>query len=160
MIVGTVAYMSPEQARGKTVDARTDIFSLGVTLYEMIERRHPFLGETISHTMVAIMEKEPPPLEGAVKDAPAKLGQIINRALAKNADERYQSAPTLLADLKRLQKRLEFAVELARDSSAPRGDEAQTQIFRDGSRELAGEPAAISAPTPAARPKRSARFWL
>jgi serine/threonine protein kinase len=151
MIVGTVAYMSPEQARGKTVDARTDIFSLGVTLYEMIGRRHPFLGETISHTMVAILEKEPPPLAAIVKDAPAELEQIINLALAKNADERYQSAPALLADLKRLQKRLEFAVELARDSSAQRSDEAQTQIFRDRSRELVGASAEISAQAPTAR---------
>jgi serine/threonine protein kinase len=142
-VVGTVAYMSPEQGLGRTVDARTDIFSLGVVLYEMLTRRNPFVGETISHTMIAILEKEPPPLAQVVKDVPAELEQIINRALAKKADERYRSAPALLADLKRLQKRLEFTAALARDSSGQHSSEAPTQVR-----------------VPAVRPTRSARFWL
>jgi serine/threonine protein kinase len=120
-IIGTVAYMSPEQARGTTLDARTDIFSLGVVLYEMITRRHPFMGETMNHTIVALLEKEPPPLGQVVKDVPAELEQIIDKALAKKADERYQTAAELLGDLKTLSKRLEFAAELARaQDAAPR----------------------------------------
>jgi hypothetical protein len=159
MIVGTVAYMSPEQGRGKTVDARTDIFSLGVVLYEMLTRQHPFMGETMSHTMVAILEKEPPPLGQAVKDMPAELEQIINRTMAKKADDRYRSAPSLLADLKQLQKRLEFVAELER-SSPPHSDQAPTQILQAKTGELVGEPADIPARAPAVRPGRSARFWL
>ncbi|HXG68742.1 MAG TPA: protein kinase [Blastocatellia bacterium] len=159
-VMGTFAYMSPEQGRGSAVDARTDLFSLGVVLYEMLTRRHPFIGETASHTMVAILEKEPPPLAQFVNDVPAELEQIINRALAKKADERYRSAPALLADLKRLQKRLEFAAELARASSAPHSDGAPTQILQDTGREPVGERAGISGRAPPVRPARSARFWL
>src|SRR5262249_36410403 len=96
MLMGTVAYMSPEQGRGKPVDARPDIFSLGLVLYEMLTLHHPFIGETISHTLVAILEKEPPPLSRHLKNVPVELEQIINRALAKEADERYRSAAELL----------------------------------------------------------------
>ena len=95
MIIGTIAYMSPEQGRGKPIDARTDLFSLGVMLYEMLTHHHPFMGETVSHTMVAILENEPPPLPQFVDAPPAELEAIINRMLAKKPDDRYQSAPAL-----------------------------------------------------------------
>ncbi len=91
MILGTAAYMSPEQARGKTVDTRTDIFSLGVVLYEMLAGRPPFTGETINHTIVAILEQEPPPLSQFVQNYPGEIERIVGKALAKNADERYQT---------------------------------------------------------------------
>jgi serine/threonine protein kinase len=152
MIVGTVAYMSPEQGRGATVDARTDIFSLGVVLYEMLTHRHPFIGETMSHTMVAILEKEPPPLGEGVKDAPVELEQILKCAIAKKLDDRYKSVQLMLADLKQLQKRLEFVAELER-SSAPHGTEATTQILQAGTGELAGE-------TITSRPGGPVRLWI
>ncbi|MFN2393913.1 MAG: serine/threonine protein kinase, partial [Pyrinomonadaceae bacterium] len=122
--------MSPEQARGKTVDARTDIFSLGVVLYEMLAGQQPFTGETINHIIVAILEQEPPPLSQFVQDYPGEMERIVGKALAKNADERYQTAKELLTDLKSLQKRLELAAELERASPPNKQAEAETQIFQ------------------------------
>ncbi len=131
VILGTAAYMSPEQAGGNTVDTRTDIFSFGVVLYEMLTRRQPFTGDTIIHRIVAILEKEPPPLSHFVKNYPPEIERILFKTLAKNADERYQSAKDLLTDLKSLQKRLEFEAELTRTSSPAKRTEAQTQSFKD-----------------------------
>ena len=121
-ILGTVAYMSPEQARGQAVDARSDLFSLGVVLYEMLSGRQPFTGQTVSHTIVAILEQEPPPLAQVF---PAELERILNRMLAKKVEARYQSAAALLTDLKKLAKRLEseeelsFAAPAERDAESP-----------------------------------------
>ena len=100
-VMGTYQYMSPEQARGLTVDARSDIFSFGVVLHEMIGGRAPFQGETNSHVIVAILEKEPLPLVGAV---PAELERILAKALRKNREERYQTAKDLHLDLKDLKE--------------------------------------------------------
>jgi serine/threonine protein kinase/tetratricopeptide (TPR) repeat protein len=101
-VAGTPFYMSPEQARGLKVDARTDIFSLGTVLYEMLAGRRPFEGETTSHAMVAILEKEPMPLTRYLPDAPPELQRILSKALAKNRDERYQVVKDLQIDLKSL----------------------------------------------------------
>ncbi len=124
-VMGTVAYMSPEQARGNPVDARTDLFSLGVMLYEMLTRRQPFTGETINHVIVAILEKEPPPLAGV----PAELTRVLEQALAKQADERYANAQAMLADLKKLQMRLLVEAENQRNSSDDEPIAAQTMIL-------------------------------
>ena len=131
MILGTVAYMSPEQARGKEVDARSDIWSLGCVLYEMLARQQPFRGETIADTLANIIHREPASIISHRRDAPAELERILNRTLCKKREERYQSATALLADLKSLQKRLEFEAELERSSSPDRQTiaEAQTQII-------------------------------
>lgn len=113
MIMGSFSYMSPEQARGREVDVRSDIFSLGVVLYELLTRRQPFKGETVSHTIIAILEQEPPPISTAEFPIPAELEKIIRRTLAKNADNRYQAVKELIGDFKALRKQLAFKAELA-----------------------------------------------
>jgi serine/threonine protein kinase/Tfp pilus assembly protein PilF len=111
MILGTVAYMSPEQARGKETDERTDIWSLGVVLYEILTGRQPFSGETISDTIASILTKEPEYLSNSEREIPAQLESIVEKMLQKKADERYQTAKDLLVDLRQLKKRLEFETE-------------------------------------------------
>ncbi len=103
LVLGTTPYMSPEQARGLAVDERTDIFSLGVLLYEMIAGRLPFDGATRKDIIHAITEREPPSLGAG---APAALREIVSRALRKDRAERYQSVNELLDDLRRLKRGL------------------------------------------------------
>jgi eukaryotic-like serine/threonine-protein kinase len=110
MVMGTVSYMSPEQARGTVTDARTDIWSLGVVLYEMLAGRVPFTGETINHTIVSILEKEPLLLE----NLPGELQRIVRKSLTKDVEMRYQSAHDLLIDLKNLRRDLDIQGELER----------------------------------------------
>jgi len=112
MIMGTANYMSPEQARGKEVDTRTDIWSLGCVLYEMLAGNTPFEAETISDTIAFILTKEPRRLSEFVREIPTELEQIVFKLLRKDRDERYNSAKDLLADLQGLKKRLEFEVQL------------------------------------------------
>ena len=98
--------MSPEQVRGQKLDGRSDLFSLGVVLYELITGRRPFQGETLHHTMVAITDNDPLPLGRHVRGDLVGFQNIITRVLAKNPDERYQTARELLSDLERLQGEL------------------------------------------------------
>jgi class 3 adenylate cyclase/tetratricopeptide (TPR) repeat protein len=114
MIMGTFAYMSPEQARGLEVDARTDVWSLGVVLYEMASGSPPFAGPTASDVMAAVLAREPAPLSERADGVPAELERIVTKALAKERDERYQTAKDLGLDLRRLKQRLEFEAELRR----------------------------------------------
>ena len=114
MVLGTVNYMSPEQVRGQKVDGRSDLFSLGVVLYELITGHRPFGGKTWHHTMVAITDVEPPPIERFTKGASAALQQILSRVLAKEREERYQTARELLDDLEKLQDELASNTRLQR----------------------------------------------
>ncbi|MBS1810827.1 MAG: tetratricopeptide repeat protein [Acidobacteria bacterium] len=158
-VMGTVAYMSPEQARGNPVDARTDLFSLGVMLYEMLTRRQPFTGETVNHVIVAILEKEPPPI---AQDIPAELTRILQQALAKKADERYASAQAMLADLKKLQTRLLVEAENKRNSADDAPVEAQTLIQPQATAaapEALATAAASAQPTSPDHPKPK-QWWL
>jgi len=115
-VLGTPAYMSPEQARGIELDARTDIWSLGVVLYEMVAGRAPFRGETKSHTVVSILENEPPPLTAFAPEAPAELQRIVRKALTKDRDSRYQTARDLMIDLKNLRRELDLRSEMKRST--------------------------------------------
>jgi eukaryotic-like serine/threonine-protein kinase len=119
VLLGTVQYMSPEQARGLQVDSRSDLFSLGVVLYEMVAGRRPFAGETKTDIILAIVDREPPPLSERVPDAPQELERIVSKALRKDRAARYQDAKDLLLDLRDLRQELEFRAKLAR--SAPSG---------------------------------------
>ena len=120
VVMGTVSYMSPEQARGLTVDTRTDIWSLGVMIYEMAAGRQPFEGETASDVMSLILQKEPLPLAHSWPEVPAELERIVRKALRKDKEERYQTIKDLLIDLRNLRKELELSAEMER-SAPPTG---------------------------------------
>jgi non-specific serine/threonine protein kinase len=107
LVLGTAHYMSPEQARGQKVDARSDIWSLGVVLYEMVGGNPPFRGETPSDCIASILTTEPPPLSGVLPDLPLKLESILQKALRKNSEERYQTIKEMLADLRNLKGELD-----------------------------------------------------
>ncbi|HEY0546001.1 MAG TPA: serine/threonine-protein kinase [Pyrinomonadaceae bacterium] len=132
VVMGTVGYMSPEQARAQTVDARTDIWSFGVVLYEMIARRAPFSRATRMDTLVAILERDAAPLAEFVTDATAELKQlqrIISQALRKERSERYQAVTEMLADLNGVKQSLDLAQMLKGQAVAPeiQADERQAQ---------------------------------
>jgi TolB-like protein/pimeloyl-ACP methyl ester carboxylesterase/Tfp pilus assembly protein PilF/predicted Ser/Thr protein kinase len=109
VVMGTVRYMSPEQMRGQKVDARTDLFSFGVVLYEMIAGRAPFAGATTADVIAALLDKEPPPLARYAPEVPVELECILSRALRKDRERRYQTVSDLLVDLKGLKQEREFA---------------------------------------------------
>jgi len=118
-LLGTLRYMSPEQACGAPVDKRTDIWSLGVVLYEMITGQAPFAGDTPSEVMTSILEKEPPALTSYNKQTPPELQQITSKALRKDRTERYQRASEMLQALKNLHRKLESKADLERSSKVP-----------------------------------------
>src|SRR5438128_351192 len=112
-ILGTVRYMSPEQACGAQVDKSTDIWSLGVVFYEMVTGQTPFTGDTPNDVMFSILEKEPKPLTRYVTHAPTELQQIVSKTLRKDRAQRYHSAHELLRALKDLRRKLEAELERA-----------------------------------------------
>ncbi len=116
VVMGTVSHMSPEQARGLEVDARSDLFSLGVVLYEMCAGCQPFTGLTSSDVLAAVLFAEPPPLDTFVPQIPAALQTIVSRALAKDCEQRYQSATALHDELKHLKQELELQTRLQAQS--------------------------------------------
>jgi serine/threonine protein kinase len=118
IMMGTPRYMSPEQIRGKQIDARADIFSLGVVLYEMVAGRVPFDGGAAGEVVAAILNHEPAPLSRCAREAPAELARIVDKALAKDREQRYQSAKNLLVELKGLKLELELADKLKQAGQA------------------------------------------
>ncbi len=109
MVMGTPSYMSPEQARARPVDARSDIWSTGVVFYEMLAKRLPFPGATLPEVAAAILTKEPEPLD---ENIPAELQRIIIKSVQKKRDERYQTVKELLIDVGNLKRALEFSQEI------------------------------------------------
>ena len=113
IMMGTVNYMSPEQARGRDVDERTDIFSLGVLVYEMITGKRPYEGETNSDVIASLLTKEPAPIASQDGEVPAELERIVRKCLEKDCENRYRSAQEVLDDLERLRRDLDSGVAVA-----------------------------------------------
>lgn len=121
VVIGSAKYMSPEQARGQSVDARSDLFSLGIVLYEMIAGRAPFEGQTVSDVIAEVLKGTPPTLDSLHLDAPRKIVEIVNKALSKDRDTRYQSAKEMLADLLAFQEEIQFKAKL-KNAPSPETD--------------------------------------
>ncbi|MEP6637347.1 MAG: protein kinase [Acidobacteriota bacterium] len=158
-VMGTALYMSPEQARGSGVDARTDIFSLGVLLYELVAGRLPFDGSTSSEVLAAILnEKEPQPLARYSREVPAELERIVAKAVRKERGQRYQTTKDLLLDLQSLKQQLEFEAKLER-SAAPDAQRYVGPVPRGGGQTV---DTMVSGPhrakVSAARPATSAEY--
>lgn len=117
VVMGTVGYMSPEQARGQSVDARSDVFNLGTVIYEMVAGHGPFAAETPSDVFASILKSDPKSLSEVAPDTPPELVSLVEKALKKNRDERYQSINELLTDLKSLKVDLDFLEKRERVSA-------------------------------------------
>lgn len=127
VVMGTFAYMSPEQARGKDIDTRTDIWSLGVVLYEMLSGRLPFEAETPNEYIASILKSDPLPLENKEQEIPVELAQIVRKTLRKDKDARYQTMKGFLADLKELKEEIALAEKLERSVSPNRIHQTENQ---------------------------------
>jgi serine/threonine protein kinase/Tfp pilus assembly protein PilF len=158
IVMGTAAYMSPEQARGKDVDARTDIFSLGAVIYEMLSGRAPFAGETAADIIGALIHKEPQPLSTLAPNIPAELQHIVSKALRKDRDERYQTVKSLLVDLKTLKQELDFSARLERSVSPESKDAATKNSAQAATANAAMENAGTRAVS--ARPTSTAEYMV
>ena len=128
MLIGTASYMSPEQARGKAVDTRTDIFSFGVVLYLMFSGELPFEGETPSDIVASILKEQPKDLNGFNKNLPTELKTIIEKALAKEKNERFQTSAEILEKLKNLKKVIEISGEVRKPIQSEKVEDNQTKI--------------------------------
>ena len=129
VIMGTTSYMSPEQARGQEMDARTDIWSFGCVLYEMLTNQQAFHGETMTDVLANIIHQEPDSILAHRRDTPAELERIVARTLRKDRDERYQSAKELFNDLQQLQTRLLVEAEIIRSGESERVAQIQPSPF-------------------------------
>jgi len=132
IIVGSPAYMSPEQARGLEVDHRSDLWSLGVVLYELLAQKSPFLSDTPSDTMAAILKTDPPPLGLLVPELPAEIERVITKLLLKREEDRYQSAESLIADLCNLTEELKHRKTLEYHQKTIAGDDCSALVSSSG----------------------------
>ncbi len=126
VVIGTVNYMSPEQARGKPIDPRSDVFSFGIVLYEMLTGKVPFVGETMTDVLAAIINSEPLPLAAAEPHLPKELQRIVSKTLKKKREQRYQSTRDLLNDLKELRDELHLESRLEQTAAPNKADSAAT----------------------------------
>src|SRR5947207_6844583 len=161
IVMGTVNYMSPEQSMGRDVDHRTDIFSLGVVLYEMATGHVPFSGASLTETIDRITHAQPEAIARFNYSVPPELEVIIKKALRKNRDERYQSARDLLVDLRDLERELEFAARMEHSvapsttAATPRANSQQaTEILTPA------EPSVLTSPTAATPTNVSSAEYL
>lgn len=127
MVLGTIAYMAPEQLRADVVDHRVDLFALGVVLYELVTAKLPFRGNTLADTFDRIFHQEPEPLSRTITGVPAELDRIVRKALEKSPDNRYQSAEEFHIDLRHVARRLETN-ESTRSIRAPKIEAGQRSI--------------------------------
>jgi len=132
LILGTVSYMSPEQAKGESVDERTDIFSLGVLLYEMLAGRTPFTADSTSQTIANLINGDPAPLSRYALGIPEDLQRIVSKMLRKKPDERYQTMKGLIADLKELKDRITLETKPGRSSAADSANTTDVLINTTG----------------------------
>ena len=116
-VIGTANYMSPEQAKGIQMDARTDLWSLGAVIYEMVTGQVPFQGKTATESISLILQKEPAPITRYAHEVPAELERIVMKALTKDREERYQTAKDMLIDLRNLKRKLQVDAELERTAA-------------------------------------------
>ncbi|MGZ8842247.1 MAG: protein kinase domain-containing protein [Pyrinomonadaceae bacterium] len=160
IVMGTVNYMSPEQALGREVDHRSDIFSFGVVLYEMATGRLPFAGNTVTETIDHITHAQPEAIARMNYDAPPELELIVKKALRKDRDERYQTIHDVLVDLKELKRDTDLAASLERSTPpATRTGEVPTEVFTKsaiGARSM--PPAAQTTSLPPQHPTSSAEY--
>lgn len=130
VVMGTVTYMSPEQARGKPTDARSDVFSFGVVLYEMLTGTVPFSGETVTDILSSIISSEPRPVTSIAPHLPRELQRIVQKTLKKKRDQRYQSTRDLLVDLKELRDELQLEAKLDQTAVPSKPEMSQTSAPR------------------------------
>jgi serine/threonine-protein kinase len=156
VVLGTAQYMSPEQARGKPVDARTDIWAVGAVLYEMAAGRPAFEGETTSDIIAGVLEREPVPLARYAPKLPENVEWIISKALRKDKEERYQTSKELLTDLRSVKQRLEFEIELER-STPPNKASGAIAAALSGEQQAVHDKSATPNVTPTSEVSRARR---